>query len=239
MASMVVEAEPRSSFGKGPNRRLRASGKVPAILYGSAKEPVALTVDPEQVVNIIRSHGGVNTIFELNIKGVKGAKGSENVMIRDYQLEPVDHDLLHADLIRVAMDKEMTLSVTIELTGTAEGVKTGGGMLDFVTRAVEVSCLPKDIPETIGADVTELDIGDYIRVSELEVPEGVTVISEGNVVLAHVLAPKAEEVEEPTEEELAAAAAAGESPEGVDAAAGGESADASKTEDSEGGPAKE
>ena len=238
MASMVVEAEPRSSFGKGPNRRLRASGKVPAILYGSAKEPVALAVDPEQVVNIIRSHGGVNTIFELTVKGVKGANGSEHVMIRDYQLEPVNHDLLHADLIRVAMDKGMTLSVAIELTGTAEGVKTGGGMLDFVTRAVDVSCLPKDIPDTIVADVTELDIGDYIRVSDLEVPEGVTVISEGNVVLAHVLAPKAEEVEEPTEEEVAAAAAACERPEGGDAAAGGESADASKTEDSEGGPAK-
>jgi len=236
MASMVVEAEPRSSFGKGPNRRLRASGKVPAILYGSAKEAVALAVDPEQVVNIIRSHGGVNTIFKLYVKGVRGF---ESVMIKDYQLEPVDHDLLHADLIRVAMDKEMTLSVTIELTGTAEGVKTGGGMLDFVTRAVDVSCLPKDIPETIVADVTALEIGDYIRVSDLEVPEGVTVVSESNVVLAHVLAPKAEEVEEPTEEEVAAAAAAGESPEGVDAAGGGESADASKTEDSKGGPAKE
>ena len=91
MASMVVEAESRSSFGKGPNRRLRASGKVPAILYGSAKEVVALAVDPEQVVNIIRSHGGVNTIFELKIKG---AKSFESVMIKDYQLEPVDHALL-------------------------------------------------------------------------------------------------------------------------------------------------
>ena len=236
MASMVVEAESRSSFGKGPNRRLRASGKVPAILYGSAKEAVALAVDPEEVVNIIRSHGGVNTIFELKIKGAKGAKSSENVMIKDYQLEPVDHALLHADLIRIAMGKEMTLSVTIELTGTAEGVKTGGGMLDFVTRAVDVSCLPKDIPETIVADVTELDIGDYIRVSDLEVPEGVTIISDGNVVLAHVLAPKAEEVEEPTEEEAAAAAAAGEGPEGEDA---GFESDQGKTEASEGGSAKE
>jgi len=233
MASMVVEAEPRSSFGKGPNRRLRASGRVPAILYGSAKDVVPLAVDPDQVVNIIRSHGGVNTIFALNIKGVKG---SENVMIKDYQLEPVEHALLHADLIRIAMDKEMTLSVTIELTGIAEGVKTGGGMLDFVTRSVDVSCLPKDIPETIVADVTALEIGDYIRVSDLEVPAGVTVISEGNVVLAHVLAPKAEEVEEPTEEEAAAAAALGESPEGGAAAEGG---DAGKSEASEGGSAKE
>jgi len=233
MASMVVEAEPRSSFGKGPNRRLRASGKAPAILYGSAKEVVALAVDPEQVVNIIRSHGGVNTIFELS---VKGAKGSESVMIKDYQLEPVEHALLHADLIRIAMDKEMTLSVTIELAGIAEGVKTDGGMLDFVTRAVDVSCLPKDIPETIVVDVTALEIGDYIRVSDLEVPKGVTVTSEGNVVLAHVLAPKAEEVEEPTEEEAAAAAAAGE---GAEAGEGPEGGAASKSDASEGGSAKE
>lgn len=230
MASMVVEAEPRSSFGKGPNRRLRASGKMPAILYGAAKEAVALAVDPKEVVGIIRSHGGVNTIFELTVKGVKG---KENVMIKDYQLEPVNHDLLHADLVRIAMDKEMFLSVTVELTGVAEGVKTGGGMLDFVTRSVEVSCLPKDIPETIVADVTALEIGDYIRVSDLEVPEGVNLISEGSVVLAHVLAPKAEEVEEPTEEEVAAAAAA----EGAESAEDG--ADATKGDSSEGGPAKE
>ena len=232
MAAMVVEAEARSSFGKGPNRRLRASGKVPAILYGASKEAVALAVDPQQVVGIIRSHGGVNTIFELS---VKGAKGSENVMIKEYQIEPVAHELLHADLIRVAMDKEMTLSVTVELTGTAVGVKTGGGMLDFVTRAIEVSCLPKDIPETIVADVTDLDIGDYLRVSDLGVPEGVAIISEANLVVAHVLAPKAEEVEEPTEEEAAAAAAEG--------GEGEAAADADQAKGSEGssdaGPAKE
>jgi large subunit ribosomal protein L25 len=231
MASMVVEAEPRSSFGKGPNRRLRASGKVPAILYGAAKEPVALAVDPKQIVKIIRSHGGINTIFELSIEG---AKGAENVMITDYQIEPVAHDLLHADLLRVAMDKAMELDVSVELTGTAVGVKTGGGMLDFVTRTVEVSCLPKDIPETIAVDVSALDIGDYIRVSDLEVPEGVTVISEGNVVIAHVLAPKAEEEEEPTEEEAAAAAAEGEAAEGEE----GEGKE-DKGESAEGGPAKD
>ena len=112
--------------------------------------------------------------------------------------------MLHADFIRVAMNKEMMLSVAIELTGTAEGVKTGGGMLDFVTRNVDVSCLPKDIPETIVAEVTSLEIGDYVRASDLELPPGVALISAGNVVIAHVLAPKVEEVEEPEEGEAAA-----------------------------------
>lgn len=222
MASMVIEAEPRSGFGKGPNRRLRAEKKIPAILYGANKEAVALAVDPKQVVRIIRSHGGVNTIFELSIKG---AKSAENVMIKDYQLEPVHHDLLHADLIRIAMDKEMTLDVAIELTGVPTGVKTGGGMLDFVTRTVEVSCLPKDIPETLVADVAEMEIGDYLRVSDLVVPKGVTLISDGNVVVAHVLAPRAEEEVEETTEEGAVAAEGAEGAEGAEPAKSEEGSD--------------
>ena len=187
MASMILEAEPRSDFGKGPNRRLRATGKVPVVLYGDDKEVVPLSVDPKQVVGIIRSHGGVNTIFELD---VKGTKGKQSVMIKDYQLEPIEHRLLHADLIRVAMDKAMTLTVNVELTGTAVGVKTEGGMLDFVTRAVVVACLPTDIPETLVVDVTDLAIGDYLRASDLTLPDRVSLVSDTNVVIAHVLAPK-------------------------------------------------
>jgi large subunit ribosomal protein L25 len=223
MASISMEAEPRTGFGKGPNRRLRAAGKIPAVLYGGGKDPVPLSVDPREVAKIIRSHGGVNTIFELS---VEGAKSKDNVMIREYQIEPVDHALLHADLVRVAMDKTMTLTVSIELTGTAVGVKQGGGMLDFVTRTVEISCLPSDIPETLVIDVSELDVGDYIRASSLSLPKGVTLESEANVVIAHVMAPKAE-VEEVPEGEVAV--------EGAEAPEGAEGAEAS----AEGGEQKE
>jgi large subunit ribosomal protein L25 len=209
MAAIFMEAEPRTDVGKGPNRRLRASGRIPGVLYGGAKETVALSLDPKAIVGIIRSHGGVNTIFELE---VKGAKSKENVMIREYQIEPVEHRLLHADLVRVAMDKELTLDVTIELTGTAVGVKLSGGMMDFVTRAVEISCLPKDIPETIVADVSHLELGQYLRASELSLPPGVKLVSDANVVIAHCVAPKAEEEAKPAE-----AAAA----EGAEAAAEG------------------
>lgn len=222
MSSMSMEVDVRTSFGKGPNRRLRAAGKVPVVLYGDGKETVALSANPKELVHIIRSHGGVNTIFELKI----GDSGKpENVMITDYQLEPVHHQLLHADLLRIAMDQELTLTVSIELIGTAAGVKTGGGTLDFVTRAIEVSCLPKDIPETITIDVTALEIGDYLRADELEMPEGVTRISDPAAVIAHILAPKAEVEEETPEEEGA---------EGAEGAEGGES-----TESSEEGSAKE
>ncbi|HEY7820523.1 MAG TPA: 50S ribosomal protein L25 [Vicinamibacteria bacterium] len=205
MAAIFMEAEPRTGVGKGPNRQLRASGRVPGVLYGGKKEAVPLSLDPKAIIAIIRSHGGVNTIFEL---GVKGAKGKENVMIREYQLEPVEHKLLHADLVRVAMDKELTLDVAIELTGTAVGVKVSGGMMDFVTRAVEVSCLPKDIPETIVADVSHLELGQYLRASELKLPAGVKLVSEPNVVISHCVAPKAEEEEKPAEAAAEGAAAA-------------------------------
>jgi large subunit ribosomal protein L25 len=205
MAAIFMEAEPRTDSGKGPNRRLRASGRIPGVLYGGKKETVPLALDPKAIIAIIRSHGGVNTIFEL---GIKGAKGKENVMIRDYQLEPVEHGVLHADLVRVAMDKELTLDVAIELTGTAVGVKVSGGMMDFVTRAVEISCLPKDIPETIVVDVTHLELGQYIRASELKLPPGVKLVSDANVVIAHCVAPKAEEEEKPAEAAAAEGAAA-------------------------------
>ncbi|HXV65515.1 MAG TPA: 50S ribosomal protein L25 [Vicinamibacteria bacterium] len=207
MASLTMEAEPRSAFGKGPSRRLRAEGKVPAVLYGGGKESVPLTLDPRAVTGIIRSHGGINTIFEL---AIKGNKGKENVMITDYQIEPVQHHLLHADLIRVAMDKELTLDVAIELTGVAIGVKQAGGILDFITRTVEISCLPKDIPETIVADVSALDMGDYLRAADLSLPDGVKLVSEPNVVIAHVIAPKVEVEEKPAEEAAAEAPAEGE-----------------------------
>ena len=212
MAAIFMEAEPRTDVGKGPNRRLRVSGRIPGVLYGGQKETVVLSLDPKAIVGIIRSHGGVNTIFEL---GVKGAKGKENVMIREYQIEPVEHKLLHADLVRVAMDKELTLDVTIELTGTAIGVKLSGAMMDFVTRAVEVSCLPKDIPETIVADVSHLELGQYLRASELVLPPGVKLVSDANVVIAHCVAPKAEEEEKPAEAAAAEGAVGAEGAEGA------------------------
>lgn len=202
-----MEAEPRSAVGTGPNRRLRAGGKVPAVLYGDKKDSVPLAVDPKELIRVIRSHGGINTIFEL---AVQGTKGKVNVMIKDYQLEPVEHVLLHADLVRVAMDKQMTLDVTVELTGTATGVKVGGGMLDFVARTVEISCLPADIPETIVADVTEMDIGHYLRAGELALPERIELLSDPAMVIAHVLAPREEEVVEEEGEEGAEGVAEGE-----------------------------
>jgi large subunit ribosomal protein L25 len=125
-------------------------------------------------------------------------------MIKDYQLEPVEHELLHADLILVAMDHAMTVSVNVELQGTPFGVKNEGGILDFITRSVELTCLPRDIPETITADVTNLSLGEHLRAGELVLSEKVKLETEPGVVIAHVIAPKK------VEEEEEAAAEAGE-----------------------------
>ena len=199
MEKMVVEAERRVSFGKGANRKLRAKGMIPAVVYGQKKDSIPVAIDPKVLIRILRSHAGANTIFDLQ---VKGSDGTDNVMVKDYQLEPVEHELLHADLIRVAMDHALTLSVQIELSGTPVGVKLEGGLLDFVSRAIEVSCLPADIPEKIKVDVSGLVIGHLVRAGELELPERVTLVSDPGLVIAHVEAPKVEE--EPAAEAVAA-----------------------------------
>jgi len=199
MEKMVVEAERRVSFGKGANRKLRAKGMIPAVVYGQKKDSIPVAIDPKVLIRILRSHAGANTIFDLK---VKGSDGTDNVMVKDYQLEPVEHELLHADLIRVAMDHALTLSVQIELSGIPVGVKLEGGLLDFVSRAIEVSCLPADIPEKIKVDVSGLVIGHLVRAGELELPERVTLVSDPGLVIAHVEAPKVEE--EPAAEAVAA-----------------------------------
>jgi large subunit ribosomal protein L25 len=185
---------------------LRTQGKIPAVVYGDKEEALSVSVDPKDITGILRSHGGSNTIFELHIKG---REDTTSAMIKDYQIEPINHELLHADLIRIAMDHVLTVSVNVELEGIPVGVKTEGGMLDFITRTVDVTCLPKDIPETIAADISELAIGDHLRVSDLTIPENVTLETATGVVIAHVIAPKKVEEEE-AEAEAAVAEAAPE-----------------------------
>ena len=196
MEKMVVDAEKRATFGKGANRKLRAKGLIPAVVYGEKKDSIPVAIDPKVLIQILRSDAGANTIFDLQ---VKGSNETENVMVKDYQLEPVEHSLLHADLIRVAMDHALTLSVQLELVGTPIGVKQDGGMLDFVSRSIEVSCLPSDIPEKIKVDVSHLEIGHLVRAGELQIPEKVTLASDAGLVIAHVEAPKVEEEPEVAE----------------------------------------
>jgi large subunit ribosomal protein L25 len=206
MADIVVAAENRTETGKNVNRRLRTRGLIPGVLYGSKKEAVPLAVSPKEITTILRSKTGENTLFDLEIGGSR-----RKVILKEFQIEPIKGSLLHADFYEVALDKPIEVSVHIEVTGTPVGVKVQGGLLDHVTREVEVSCLPADIPEKITVDVSELELGKAIRVSDLKVPEKVTMLSEPDLVVVHVVAPRAEE-------EVAAAAVPAEG----EAAAGAE-----------------
>ena len=157
----VVVAKPREGkFNKNAARRVRAAGKIPAVLYGSGLDPVAVEVDPKQISRILFSETGHNTIFDVEIPGQSTAKA----MIVDWQREPIKDQLIHIDLKRIALDKVLRVKVRVKLLGIPVGVKTEGGILDQVLRQVEIECLPADIPSHIDVDVSELAMYQVVRV---------------------------------------------------------------------------
>jgi large subunit ribosomal protein L25 len=199
----VVEAQPReeSSRGKNEARRLRASGRIPAVLYGAKKPALAISVDPKQISRILHSESGHNTILDLKV-GSESSKG----MVVDWQYDPLTGKLLHIDLKRIAMDEKMRVFVPIHLVGEAPGVKQQGGLMDQVLREVEIECLPGDIPSHIDADVSHLEFGHVLRVSELPHDGKIKFVTDEQQTVAHVTHVK-EEVA-PTPEAAAEAATA-------------------------------
>jgi large subunit ribosomal protein L25 len=187
------------------NRRLRATGLIPGTLYGASRKPMAVAVSPKLITSILRSASGENTLFDLELDGQK-----RKVILKEFQVEPVKGRLLHADFYEVALDRALEINVHVELTGTPVGVKVQGGVLDFVTRELAVECLPTDIPEKIVVDVSELELGKHLRVSDLQIPPKVKVLTEPDVVVAHVVTPRAEEQPAAAAEAPAEAAAAAE-----------------------------
>jgi len=190
-----------SSSSIRPPRRLRASGRVPAVVYGAKKNTVAVSVDPKQITRILSSESGHNTIFDLQVDSEKS-----KVMIVDWQFDPLKGKLLHLDLKRIAMDEKIRVTVPIHCIGEAAGVKQQGGILDQVLREVEIECLPADIPSHIDADVTHLEFGVVLRVKDL--PHGGTLkfITDEEQTVAHITSVKEEAA--PTPEAAAEAAAA-------------------------------
>src|SRR5215470_7384818 len=199
----TVEAQARQDASRGKNeaRRLRASGRIPGVLYGAKKNTLAVSLDPKQITRILHSASGHNTIFDLQV-GSEKAK----VMIVDWQYDPMHGTLLHIDLKRIAMDEKIRVKVPIHLVGEAEGVKQQGGILDQVLREVEIECLPGDIPSHIDADVTHLVFGTVLRVADLPHSGSLKFLTDANQTVAHITSVK-EEVA-PTPEAAAAEAAA-------------------------------
>jgi large subunit ribosomal protein L25 len=203
----TLEAQPRPAESRGKNeaRRLRASGRVPAVVYGAKKDAVAVSVDPKQISKILRSASGHNTIFDLQV----GAEKTK-AMIVDWQYEPIKGKLLHIDMKRIAMDEKIRVKVPIHLVGEAAGVKTQGGIMDQVLREVEVECLPGDIPSHFDADVSEMVFGQVLRVSDLKHGDGLKFVTDETQAVAHVTAVKEEVVATPDAAAVDAAATAAE-----------------------------
>jgi large subunit ribosomal protein L25 len=197
MAQYSLAAEIRTVRGKNAARQTRKAGKIPAVVYGHKEETLAIALNPKELSAILHSQSGHNTIFSLTFQNSGTATA---VMLKEWQQDPIKGNLLHADLVRIAMDETLQVSVPINAIGEAKGVKLQGGIFEFVLRAIEVECLPSDIPEAITIDVSELELGSNLRVSDLKVDPKVKILSEPDLVIAHVIAPKEEKVAEPTEE---------------------------------------
>ena len=184
----------RDGVGKGPAKRLRRSGLVPAILYGGAT-PVNIAVPPKDILRVTHGHEGSTQLFRVTFEGSQDGKMA---IIRDMQFDPVSEMLIHVDLQEVAMDRAIQVSVAIHHVGEAIGVRESQGILEKVLREVRVSCLPGSIPQYLEADVTNLNIHDVLTVQNLKVPEGVRVLNDPNQAVVTVAPPAAEEVAAPT-----------------------------------------
>jgi large subunit ribosomal protein L25 len=189
----VVIAKPRQvpangKFNKNAARQVRMAGKIPAVVYGAGHESVAVELDPKQILRILHSESGHNTIFDVDISG----QGIAKAMIVDWQYEPIRDSLLHIDLKRIALDKAMKVSVPVRLIGVPTGVKNDGGMLDQVLREVEIECLPGDIPSHIDVDVTNLSLHQAIRVSDLPHSGSIKFLDAEDATVAHVVSIRAE-----------------------------------------------
>jgi large subunit ribosomal protein L25 len=218
VAVNALVAEVRDATGKGVARKLRAAGRIPAVVYGRGTESRAISVDPKALLQLLQKSGaGMNTLIELSVDGT-----AKTVLVKELQRDPVRGRPIHTDFYLIDLDQKVEVSVPIHLKGRPEGVELGG-ILDHPLREIELECLPRAIPESIDVDVSALDVGDSIHVRDLELPGGVSVRTDANLAVASVVAPVV--VEEPVVEEVE---------EAEEAVAEGEEAAAAPAEPAEG-----
>jgi large subunit ribosomal protein L25 len=212
----TLAAVKRDTRGKNEARRLRASGQIPAVIYGAQKEgdvgtnlPVA--VDPKPLLRILHSHSGVNTLITLKVDG----EGDSTVLVKEFLLDPVTSHMLHADFVRVNMDRRITVTVPIVIKGEARGVKVEGGVLDFVHREIDLESLPLEIPDSIEIDISNLGLNDAVYVRDVAQGATWTPISDADMMLIHIVTPRLVEATTPEAATTAAPVAAGSEPEVV------------------------
>ena len=201
--SFTVKAEKRDAFGKNASRRLRTQGLVPAVLYGEGQATIPLILQKKDVILILKSDSGENTIFKITFDSK-----TQDAMFKDVQIDVSTDELIHADLIQISMDKAIRVNVPVLLQGDPIGVKTEGGFVDFMTREIEVECLPGNIPENIKVDISPLHLQQSLKVGDIAAPEGVRLINDPTSVVVLISVPhKEEEAAKPAEEGIEAAAA--------------------------------
>ena len=186
MSQLSVEV--RESRGKGVARKLRAQGRIPAVMYGQGKQPLALALEPRALEKLLASEGH-NALFDLAGPGV----GKRTVLVKELQRDPVRGDLLHADLFEIDANETIVVSVALHLVGTPVGVSMDGGIVDHSLREIEIECLPRAIPERIDVDIANMQLGDALHVSDIALPEGVELVTHGELAVVSVIAAKAEE----------------------------------------------
>lgn len=186
---LTIEVNRRDQTGKSANRRLRREAMIPAVVYGGGKEPISIQVPRKTLIDLFKSGGSENRIFLLKLADTGQ---SRHAMIRDIQVHPLTRKVEHVDFMRIDMSKRIRVRVHVTLEGVAYGVRTEGGLLDFVTREVEVECLPTSIPQEIKVDVTEVRVGQHLEVKDLDLPEGVKLIEEADRVIVSVAHAKVE-----------------------------------------------
>ncbi len=222
MSTNKITAEVRETAGKGVARKLRAAGRIPAVLYGQGHDGVSLTLDSYELNQLLATSGAKTSVLELEVKD--GGEGPRrNVLIKEVQKHPYKDLILHMDLLEIAMDEEISVMVPIEIVGTAKGVILDGGILEMKRRELEIVCLPHIIPDSLIIDVTDLEIGDNIHVEGVKVPAGVTIPHDTNFTIMTLVAP-AVEVEPDEEEE-------GEVVEGVEGEAPEKDSEEEETEE--------
>src|SRR6478672_2852857 len=198
----TLEATTRETFGKNEARRTRREGRVPAVLYGGdGKEATPIAVPPKALLKILHSESGQNTLISLKLAGASDTR----VLVKDFQIDPVTHEVLHADFYRIAMDRLLQVTIPVTVHGEPKGVKQQGGILEFVRREIVVECLPADIPEHVEVDVSELMLHQGVRLRDIATDGRWKPVTDADAMLVHVILPKAEEA--PATPETAAAAA--------------------------------
>jgi large subunit ribosomal protein L25 len=199
----TLEATTRETFGKNEARRTRREGRVPAVLYGGdGKEATPIAVPPKALLKILHSESGQNTLISLKLAGASDTR----VLVKDFQIDPVTHEVLHADFYRIAMDRVLEVTIPVTVHGEPKGVKQQGGILEFIRREIVIECLPADIPEHVDVDVSELMLHQGIRVRDIATNPKWKPVTEGEAMLVHVIMPKAEEVAAPADAAAAATA---------------------------------